>query len=187
METITYKNILFKQIKEHKDYYVSKCGKVLSNNLYRRKYPIMLKGISQKGYNYVTISNNNKYKLYLIHRLVAETFIPNSENKPQVNHINGIKTDNAVENLEWCTRSENMKHAYRLGLQKPNLPGLNKFGELNPVSRKVSQHNLNGDLIKNWDCIKDASNELNIDNSSITKVCKNKNKTVGGFIWKYIK
>ena len=65
------------------------------------------------GYNYVQLSVHDKRVGYRVHRLVAQAFIPNTENKPEVNHINGIKTDNRVENLEWCTRSENEQHKFK--------------------------------------------------------------------------
>lgn len=68
------------------------------------------------GYLKVDISKNAKQKQLLIHRLIAEYFIPNPYNKPMVNHINGIKTDNRIVNLEWCTQKENMKHAFKTGL-----------------------------------------------------------------------
>lgn len=70
---------------------------------------------------FVTDLNKNKnQKTILIHRLIAQTFIPNSENKLEVNHIDGNKQNNNIENLEWCTKSENHKHAFKIGLCKPN-------------------------------------------------------------------
>lgn len=70
------------------------------------------------GYIYVQLWNNSNYKNIRLHRLVAENFIPNPENKCQINHIDGNKQNNRIDNLEWCTASENIIHAYKTGLRK---------------------------------------------------------------------
>lgn len=86
--------------------------------------------INKYGYHCLTFYKNNKKISVTIHRLIAQTFIPNPENKPEVNHIDGNKTNNCVKNLEWVTASENHKHAYRIGLEVP------KYGSKNSMYGK---------------------------------------------------
>lgn len=98
-------------------YQVSNLGRVksLSNNKLKKE-KILKQNVSNCGYKQVCLSKKNKYKTYTIHKLVANNFLSNNDNKRTVNHINCIKTDNRLENLEWCTTSENTKHAYNNGL-----------------------------------------------------------------------
>lgn len=77
---------------------------------------ILTKNINNYGYHYITLINKGIRKNYLVHKLVALIHLSNKENKPCINHINGIKTDNNADNLEWCTYTENMKHAVKIGL-----------------------------------------------------------------------
>lgn len=95
-------------------YQVSNLGRVKS---FKYKTPRITKGaVGIRGYLYVNLYRGGKCKHAYVHRLVAKAFIPNSDNKPQVNHINGDKSDNRVVNLEWCTPSENVQHAFDAGL-----------------------------------------------------------------------
>lgn len=88
-----------------------------------KSYPRVIKekpmgrSLNKDGYYKVSLRNGKTHKTPTLHRLVAEAFIPNVDNKPVVNHINGIKTDNRIENLEWCTVKENVVHAVKIGLQ----------------------------------------------------------------------
>lgn len=106
-------NEIWKPVPEYAGYYeVSNLGRIR-----RIKTGKILKGYLNEYYR-VVLTVDSKGKDYSVHRLVAMTFIPNPENKPDVNHIDGNKLNNRVDNLEWTTRSENMKHAYRTGLYK---------------------------------------------------------------------
>lgn len=93
---------------------------------------ILKGGINVRGYKYVILSNGKSQVNRVVHRLVATAFIDNPHNKEDVNHLNGVKTDNRLVNLEWATRSENVQHAYDTGLAKATKSLLGKFGEAHP-------------------------------------------------------
>jgi hypothetical protein len=92
-----------------------------------------------KGYIYIGLSNNNKTKHHYVHRLVANAFISNPLSKATVNHINGIKDDNRVENLEWATQAENNKHSYDSGIKKPTNQLGNKNGNARLTDLQVTE------------------------------------------------
>lgn len=107
---------IWKKIKGYEDYQVSNLGSVKSFK--KGKEKILKQKYNKDGYLCLGITANNYQKQFLVHRLVAFEFIDNLEKKETVNHKNGIKTDNRVENLEWNTRSENIRHADKTGLRK---------------------------------------------------------------------
>lgn len=182
METIKKNGIEFKQIKNYPNYYISKCGKVFSNISNK-----VLKTKLDRGYERLNLYNHLGVKMFSVHRLIGETFIPNPKNKPTINHKNGIRNDNNIDNLEWNTYSENHVHSYRELGRKSSKPWLGKFGKLHCNSTEVLQYNKQGKFIKHWHSLADVERNLNIKYRNVVESLSGRNKTAGGFIWRYVK
>lgn len=132
----------------------------------------------------VVLSGNGRKKLRA-HRIVAEAFIPNPDNKPQVNHIKGNKYDNRSIMLEWNTGIENIKHAYNVLGKKANKTNLGNLDELSSSSIPVLQFDLNGNFIQEFPGGTTAARKLGLNQSKISLVCNGKRKQTEGFIWKF--
>lgn len=167
---------------KHKDTLVNDIN---NNRKIHIKERYMKPHLGKRGYYVYIVSKNNKKKHLPIHRLIATHFIQNPNNYPVINHINGIKTDNRIENLEWCTYSHNSKEAFRLGLQKTNYEN-SRFKKYNDsIKKKINQYDMNMNFIKSWDSIQQASRELNICASHICRCCKGNIKSIKGYKWRY--
>lgn len=153
-----------------KKYEISDWGEI--RNLKTQRILKTSNRINNMGYLRVRILG----KEYLVHRLVAQTFIINPKNKPQVNHIDGDKTNNKAENLEWVTNSENQLHAYNNNLQTRKAR----------KRTEVYQLDIDENIIKKWESIGKAHKELKIAYASIVNCCKGIYRTGGGYVWKYV-
>lgn len=142
-----------------------------------------LKGRPLKSFvdnrGYLLIKPNNKSER--IHRLVALTFIPNPEGKRDVNHINGDKLVNTVDNLEWATPKENKQHAIRLGLS--DFSGMLMYNE--QKKKRVHMLDLEGNQLHTFDSVSDAARAVSGTTSPLAKACKGRIKTYKGYKWTY--
>lgn len=143
------------------------------------KEKILVQSLDRNGYPGVHLFKNGKSKTTLVHRLVAIAFLPNPENKPQVNHIDEVKTNNAVDNLEWCDSQYNINYGTRTERMVQNRR-YSKLGD-NPNAKPVFCEELN----KKFDSIRSAEEELGILRTSIGKACRGEIKRAGGFHWRY--
>lgn len=172
-------------------YQVSNFGNVKSaerfvnhskGGLQKRKSYILKPKIN-KGYCHVYLCKESKHTTLKVHRLVALHFIDNPDNKPEVNHIDGNKLNNNVWNLEWCTKSENGLHSFRvLGRIAPFL---DKTGILHPRSKCVVQYAKSGEFISEYSSLREAGRITKINNADISSCCNNKLKSAGGYVWKF--
>lgn len=149
------------------DYWISNYGRLKSCK-YNKNIILSLKP-NKHGYVEKQLFKDNQYYSKRIHRLVAIAFMPNPNNLPEVNHKDGNKQNNRVDNLEWCTPLENVHHRYEV---------LNKYKS---SDKKVICIETN--II--YDSITKASKSTNIHSSSISNVCHGKRKTAGGFHWRF--
>jgi hypothetical protein len=152
-------------------YQVSDLGRVKS--LYKGKERVMSAGKHKMGYLLVTLFNGCKRKTYTIHRLVADAFIPNPNNLPQINHKDECKTNNAVSNLEWCDAKYNNNY------------GTHKERHTKALSKPVYQYTMEGSLVRSYPSTREAERHTGYSNQLISSCCRGKYKQAYGYIWSY--
>ena len=158
---------MMKEIPDFPNYFITENGEVWS-----AKRNIFLTPHNDRGYLTVNLSNNGIRQIKKIHRLVAEAFIPNPNNYPQINHKDENKLNNNVDNLEWCTQKYNCQY------------GTRNYRCTVHCNRKVKQL-LNGEVINKYNSLKEASLKTNIKYQNISSCCRNQQNTAGGYEWKY--
>ena len=171
----------YSRIKSHKFYFYQnhRNGKIFKNNAPER---ILVQNKNTSGYYQVALEIDRVRKIHRVHRIVSKAFIPNPNKKPQVNHINGVRSDNRLINLEWCTNGENQIHAYNvLGKKGPRLGVFNK-----ETSKKVYQKTLTGEIINIFPSVAQAIRSIGFGTiSNIACAARGKTNTAYGYVWEY--
>ncbi|OZV12274.1 hypothetical protein CIW83_09245 [Tissierella sp. P1] len=157
---------MWKPIENYEDYFINTEGQVKNT-----KYDRILKPDFVRGYARYRLCKNGKVKGFFAHRLVAQTFIPNPKKLPQVNHIDGIKTNNSVSNLEWVTPKENVNHAVK-----------NNLIEQVPVMAVSTC----GNEVLKFASIREAGRIMDIGNQLICRCLHGNQFTTGGYYWHYL-
>ena len=164
---------IWKPIDGFKGYKISNDGFVYSEKTNR----VLNKINNSSGYYHICLINNGKMQYQLLHRLIAQAFIPNPHNKPFINHIDGDKKNNKIDNLEWVTNKENIRHAFEIGLMNGK-PSTRKK-QIIQIDKKTNK------VICEYNSQLEASKKLNIHPGSLSQCLNGKYKTAGGYIWKY--
>ena len=170
----------WEEIKCCSNYEVSNFGNVRNKQTKKILKQSAIKG----GYKRVGLYCGGKFKCFLVHRLVAGAFLVNPDKLQEVNHINSITDDNRVENLEWCTHADNIKHYY-LFSPNQNKRKINADFCRKKFSKKVNQYSLNNDFIKQWNNLHEISKTLGYSISNVSRCCNNKQPTANGFVWRF--
>lgn len=186
---------IWKDVKGYEGLYqVSNLGRVRSLGHYGANGTVayfqhgkILKSRPDKdGYNLVCLYKEKKGKNKRVHRLVAQAFIPNPMNKPTINHKNGIRNDNRVQNLEWATMSENQLHAFMILKRKHRvLTEAERRKMFYSRRKKVIQYDEKMNKISIYESMKEAEKKTGIFSQSIGRCCRGEQKHAGGFIWKW--
>lgn len=176
-------------------YEVSNLGNVKSLNFSNGKVPKVLKPQKDKnGYLVVNLYNNGKVRNFKIHRLVAQAFLNNEDNLPQINHINEIKNDNRVENLEWCTNKYNVNygsHSLKQSLvhigKKHTQEHIQKIRDGSINKKAVEMIDINTkEVIQIFQSASEAAREVNGVSTNVSKICRENKGTYKGYFWRYI-
>lgn len=179
---------IWKDIDGFDGYQVSNKGRVKST-IVRNEGKLLKIGINKSGYCIVGLFKNGKSKSHYVHRLIAETFVPNPDKKLCIDHINRDKTDNRVENLRWCTHKENSNNPLTKEIWCETHKGVVSSirGGKHYKAKKVQQFTKDGLFIKEWSTPIEAARELGHRfSTTITDCCRGEQKTAYGFIWKYV-
>ena len=148
----------------------------------------ILKYCNKKRYYTVALHQNGQRKDRYVHRLVALAFLPNPNNLSYVNHKDHNIHNNNVNNLEWCTSSENARHSYENNRRKNEYLTKRKHVQqimVNATKKRVAQYDLQNNLIATYESAAEAARQTNINNRSISFVCRGKRQTAGGYIWRF--
>lgn len=181
----------FRWIKGFEGYYmVSNLGRVYSfprydNMMRKHGGHFVSTQIAKTGYEIAHLMLNGKRTAKYVHRVLAESFIPNPFGKKEIDHIDANKTNNRIDNLRWCTRIENCGNEITYSRMVKSKKNNALFGDKNPYSRRVAQYDAKGDFIAEFESCGDAFRKTGISRGSIQQCASGKRRFGGSYIWKY--